>query len=234
MDEKDRRRAVGDRRWRIDDGPSVDPDLIAWYPCDESRTGVGFDASGNGNHGTCSDCPVVTEGLDGGACLFDNGQSIVIEHNASFELQAFTLAAWARPEPLAPDTLYTVVAKPAGTEQRNAYELGFNSFSASDVALMCYGSGTESGCHSTPVVIGQWVHLAMTYDEDGARLYIDGELRAEDTPALDGIGFDGAPLLIGLDYDDGIEAHPMLGLVDDVQLYARALEPDEIAALAAL
>ncbi|MEM6991859.1 MAG: LamG domain-containing protein [Myxococcota bacterium] len=167
----------------------------------------------------------------GGACRFGNGEDIQVEHNASFELQAFTLAAWAWPNPIAEGLLYTVAAKPHGPLERNSYEIGFNFFGNTEVALMCYGGLDDGICSSTPVTTDQWIHVAMTYDGEFGRLYVNGELREEDPAPAVGISYDGAPLLIGIDLDNGLPAHPMDGLIDDVRFYSRALNAEELSAL---
>jgi RNA polymerase sigma factor (sigma-70 family) len=83
---------------------------------------------------------------------------------------------------------------------------------------------------------GRWVHVAFTHSSDGTtRLYQDGvevgrhRSRASATePTL------ARPIAIGVDVNDaGRLEQPLLGSVDEVAVYDRALRPDEIAALAA-
>lgn len=214
-------------------GTGEDPSLVAWYRCEGDGGDIALDSSDNGLHGTCSDCPEPTEGIDGGGCLFNEDSMVIeVEYSPALDLEVFTLAAWARPDPLLDGSLSTIAAKPVGPGERNSYEIGFNFFGPQEVALMCYGSETHNPCYSSAVTTGQWMHIAMTYDGRTARLYIDGEQTQDGPTAKDGIVVDDSPLLIGRDLDNGQPAHPMRGVLDDIRLYSRALDPDEIAALA--
>jgi hypothetical protein len=81
---------------------------------------------------------------------------------------------------------------------------------------------------------GRWVHLAFTHTADGTtRLYQDGvevghsQSRVTSEPALD------TPIAIGVDVNGpGRHELPLLGAVDEVVVYDRALAAQEVAALA--
>ena len=78
---------------------------------------------------------------------------------------------------------------------------------------------------------GAWTHYAGTYDGTTIRVYINGEL-ARQTPmstTLQPSAFDGASLLIGAATSDG--GRSFKGELDDVALWNRTLNDDEIAAV---
>lgn len=64
----------------------------------------------------------------------------------------------------------------------------------------------------------QWHHVAVTYDQNSLRLYVDGRLLGE-RRYRSKIGLNAFPILLG----DGFE-----GLMDDVEIYSRAASADEI------
>ena len=83
-----------------------------------------------------------------------------------------------------------------------------------------------------PLPIGVWVHLVGTWDGEGMGLYIDGALIGIAPAPL--VAFDAQPVLFGCD-DDHDQAGPnglLAGAMDDVRIYARALDAEDIAALA--
>jgi len=65
---------------------------------------------------------------------------------------------------------------------------------------------------------GSWHHLAMTFDRQELRLYVDGEVRAA-VRYVAPAGRNPFPLVIG----DGFQ-----GAVDEVSIYAEALTPEEV------
>jgi hypothetical protein len=84
---------------------------------------------------------------------------------------------------------------------------------------------------STPITDGNWHHLAVTFDAtDDLRLYVDGT--EEDTTSVS------APVVSrSSDVVLGGVAHTpsslqYSGALDDVRLYGRALDADEVGTLA--
>ena len=78
---------------------------------------------------------------------------------------------------------------------------------------------------------GQWHHVAFVVDESGGRLYVDGVLMV----ARGWTGTPGASTTTtGLSFGryPNITTPYLSGSIDEVRLYARALAPAEIAALA--
>ena len=86
---------------------------------------------------------------------------------------------------------------------------------------------------STLVADGKWRHIAAVADRDGgSRLYVDGKLDGQAGPT-DKIRFDsGSPLVMGKSHQKGASARRFLmGHLDDVRIYGRALTDAEIAQL---
>ena len=78
-----------------------------------------------------------------------------------------------------------------------------------------------AGAAADYAVDEKWHQLAMTYDQNILKLYVDGEVRSS-APSKKGIGSNPFPLIIG----DGF-----VGTIDEVSVYDRALDSAEIVTL---
>ena len=72
---------------------------------------------------------------------------------------------------------------------------------------------------------GRWVHLAATFDGRTMRLYMEGEKRGE-LPRPGRVNPNNFSLFLG-NFAAGHKSH-FDGLLDEVRLYSRALEPQEV------
>ena len=77
----------------------------------------------------------------------------------------------------------------------------------------------------------QFHHVACTYDGNELRVYVDGDLANCQTP---GATIDSTPALtdIGHEFGNVSTTEQFRGALDDIHVFARALRPDEICALA--
>ena len=115
----------------------------------------------------------------------------------------------------------------------NAWRLGINNGTTG----IHYGfSGGDRGWQqantATELNTGEWYHVAATYDTNaGALVYIDGVSGASNAN-LEGIDTNEMPLLLG----ENPEATGRFfdGMLDEIQIYSRALSADEIRNLADL
>jgi hypothetical protein len=80
------------------------------------------------------------------------------------------------------------------------------------------------------VLADRWHHVAVVRGGGLVRLYVDGVLSAE--AGAGGIAPVADPFQIG--ERAGGQQFPMNGLIDEIGIWARALTPDEVAALAAM
>ena len=83
--------------------------------------------------------------------------------------------------------------------------------------------------HGISLADGRWHHMAMTFTggtDDTLRLYVDGEPSAERTQAAGSFDVDGWS--VGSKYDG---ADYFGGSMDDVRMYVRALDEDDVAEL---
>ena len=81
---------------------------------------------------------------------------------------------------------------------------------------------------------GAWTHLAGVYDGAFARLYVNGAEKASQT-LTGSFGPDMTPVILGGNGNDaaGVPTELVPGRIDELMLYARALNATEIRQLAA-
>ena len=79
---------------------------------------------------------------------------------------------------------------------------------------------------------GRWYHVAYTFDDATKQqaLYIDGRQVAVGL-ASNSIGYDGQPLLLGRDTENGAPNFFFQGRIDEAAIYNRSLNGVEIASI---
>ena len=229
--------------------PPIAEGLIAYWPLDDGGEGAGAeaeagaeavtrarDASGNGHDGELRNGPEWVEGVRGGALRFDGVDDFVfVPYDAAFDLEAgLTLALWAFLE-ADPD---------AGEGNDWRLLVGRNGFSP--YGLLIEQSGRLNGTvyigeerqmilSEDPLPVGEWVHVAFTYDagEGRARLYLQGALIAEAEAAAGPFKLrEGRPLTISLPAREGSpDVHAWPGKLDEIYFFGRPLTPEEVRAL---
>jgi len=197
----------------------IDPNLVGWWNFEEGQGAVALDSSGHDHHGTLMGDPQWVPGYDGLALDLD-GQSDYIEtHKLPSELgmggrAPRTVALW----------VHTRRFNGGGV-----YEMGGHVSAGDGFCLR-----THTGDNEWRLVYGtwefeftadsldEWVHITHANDSYYAEVYVNGEQimdtwRRLDTP-------DELTFRIGVCEDVAFD-----GLIDDVRLYDRAIEKDEIA-----
>ncbi len=199
-------------------------DLLLYFTFESD--GLLHDRASGHHDATCTGCPSVTGGataatsaasFDGTACM----------HVPAPELKppSFTFAVWEKRAGGLPQT--TLFGKPlnGATGFENSFEI-FTMPSSSVIYLV----GGDSTIQAD-VAIGTWHHIAGTYDAGTLQMYVDGS-QVDSKSGLIPTMYADDDFLIGCDVDSGSEANRFTGLLDEVRLYDRALNPLEIAALA--
>lgn len=216
------------------DGP-LPSGLVVWFPFDDATPQNAADVV-SGFGGTCSmpSCPKTGTGHHGGAFLFDGIDDCVEVANMGQLGQAqITLSLWLLQD--VSDNC-SPVAKPADSVSTTANTWQIETTTNNEIVFTS-SHGTSANTRITaPVntlVIGQWHHVAATYDGTVKRLYVDGAQVASGNQA-GALAYDVQPMWIGCDNNSGTAALRFTGALDDVQLYNRALSLAEIQALAAM
>ncbi|HKS36226.1 MAG TPA: LamG-like jellyroll fold domain-containing protein, partial [Verrucomicrobiae bacterium] len=201
--------------------PSASSGLVAAYGFNEGGGATVTDASGNGNTGTISGATWSAQGKSGGALSFDGASSlVVINDSSSLDLTTgMTLEAWVFPE-ASQSGWRTVIQKEVDT-----YLLHAGSVSPLVPATGATYSGDVTWiAGSGSIAVGQWTHLAGTYDGTRVRLYVNGvEVASAARTGL--ISVNDLPVRIGGNSPYGEHFD---GLIDEVRIYNRALSATEI------
>jgi large repetitive protein len=208
--------------------------LRAWWSLDEGTGNALGDSSTYDNDATLSGTPGWVVGKVGPSALrFDGAQVATVPDDSSLNLtSAMTIVAWIRPEQTGTQDLVTK----AVLGQTNGYQLTLSSPTSAAAQTRVFFRFNQASSADTyrinsstvyPSDGATWIHVAATYDGTTMRLYINGVLEASlDAPAP---AVNGLPLAIG-GQSDGQRNYR--GTIDDLRLYARALSPVEIQALA--
>jgi hypothetical protein len=219
---------------RVDAGPPGPPEqsLIAWYPLDTLADGVTEDISGYGHHAVCvpdpTGCPSLTSGQIGMAMDFGDVAHLRVDNSDGFfdTPDGFTIAAWVLLEASLRSAVMSKLLDSQNTA-KNSWQLEYGD---DDRPAFTTGNdtNTDSAFAEAPVPLGSWVHLAGTWDGATKRFYVDGVLVSE-LPFV--VSFDGSDVVIGGDENNGAPDLIFDSSIDEVRVYNRALDENEILEL---
>jgi hypothetical protein len=203
---------------------------VLWLGLNESAGATRFaDNSLQENNGSCSGGACPTAGLSGYTGLaaeFDGVDDyIIMDHPAATApiTGPVTLAAWIKPATT--DGTQDIVHAMLESPQRSMWlriddgEYHMGGWSASS------GTTPIATFSIPPADVGQWVHLAGVYDGASWNLYRNGVHVA--SAAVDFPASVEAQWAVGA-HSNG--SHFFQGMIDQVEVYPRALSPAEIAA----
>jgi hypothetical protein len=206
------------------------PGLVSWWRAE----GDARDAAG-GNLGTLGNGVAFVPGRVGQAFSFNgDNQYVRIPYSPTLIASNYSVEAWVKPltqvsDPISQDLIFgqaigtvQLVARPGATGVRIVFLFGTDKYTFYEVAS------------ETEIPIGEFTHLAGTWDGTTLRLYINGTLDAENSlgaaPVDSGCDFFiGGFSTTGKGYCDG-EGQFFNGLIDEAAFYRRALSSAEVQA----
>ena len=200
-----------------------------WMFDDDNGDTQANDSSGNGNHGTIKG-PTFIAGKNGGALSFDGVDDYVDLGRLNVNGTGLTIAAWINADSFVGfDQDGRIVSKATGIQQQDHFWMLSTIRQGSETVLrfrlktggitdtLIAGSGNLS--------VGQWHHVAATYDGALMRLYLDGvevgSLAKTGTVDVNAA----APAWIGRNPGN---YGPFDGRIDDARLYDHGLSQHEI------
>jgi glucose/arabinose dehydrogenase len=208
-------------------------DLVLRLPFDEV-TGSGAraaDLSGLANNGTLVGGPARVVGIVGRRALAFNGTSGYVRVNGSPSLnsarQGITISAWV----LRTSNQVgwrSIVSRQQGTGTNEHFNLAFDNNNFRWIVQTQSYSAPLGG----PAPLGQWIHLAGTYDGAAVKLFVNG-VQHFTTPLSGPIAASTNPIIIAGNVNAAGAAPAQLfsGRVDEVRIYNQALSTTEIEAL---
>lgn len=205
--------------------------LVSWWPGEGNATDIR-----SANNGTNVGSVSFVAGKVGQAFSFNGTNFIRVARNSNLEPSQVTVDAWVKAS--SPGVFKSIVTKGASGGTSASYAL----YTGSSGGLIFYVFDGSTFVLSPDAGSGVWDgafhHVAGTYDGATVRLYVDGVQVGSGTPTTISIGY-GLPtnndLYIG-SYNDGITTFPpgfvnFPGVVDEVEIFSRALTGTEIQAI---
>ncbi len=191
---------------------------------DVVNAGIAEDSVGE-NNGTIHGATWTPDGKVGGAMSFNNDWIVIPDHE-SLNPEFMSLEAWIYVDHL--ESSYNTAVAKNSPYYYHLYMLAFGTEThyCPEFWVHPWPGTCQRVYPSERIREGEWIHWAGTYDEEFARLYLNGELVAErvspGTPIPRVVG----PLFIGR--NDGAGNHNFHGVIDEVALYNRALTAEEV------
>lgn len=145
---------------------------------------------------------------------------IEVPHAAALNPETITVEAWLN---MVSGLSYTGGGCPSivGKAYTETYWLGI---CANRIRFYSHGSGSSRDS-SGQIPIGEWVHVAVTYDGSNLRFFINGELDSEFEHDLGPMPSNTEPLRIGSSVDYDVRPH---AAIDEVRLWSVARSEAEI------
>ncbi|HEX6188418.1 MAG TPA: protein kinase [Pyrinomonadaceae bacterium] len=198
--------------------------LIGWWPGD----GDVNDVSGR-NHGKVQGNVTFAPGKVGRAFNLDGSSFVTMGNPPVLNLTGsqVTLSGWINPRVTAP-AIYFGKTRFGPNDYLLLYGRGVGAMiSVNGVGISAVGySDFPSKTKLYVPPIGEWTHIAMTYDGKTVVLYANGEIIGQVFYSGNIVGTD-EPFNIGGRADDQ-GTGKFNGLIDEVQVFNRALSADEI------
>ena len=205
----------------------TDPALVGWWTFDEGSGNIAADSSGNGNDGTLNG-PVewTTEGKLGGAMKFTGPYNFVqVQDSPSLDMtDAITIAAWINPSWTGNNRIMQKSSGGGDNQYRLLKEWGDN--------MVFHLPGPSPDRLEFPGLppIGEWTHLAATYDGSSMKVYYNGVVVGEQDSSGQ-LGTSDGTLCIGTKHETAPAGDEYNGMLDDIRIYNRALSLSEIKQL---
>lgn len=205
--------------------------LIAYWNFDEG-SGTLLQDSQNSNDGTIVGASWVP-GVRGSALSFDGNDYVTIPDDASLRPGLMTLAAWVK---TSQSSSVVFIGKnnwnlSAGEQYVLSMLSNQGNLSFKRNGNCVVNAGWTYTATTTSINDGNWHHLAGTWDGTEARIYLDGTLSAtQNHPAGLIDNCTGGTLDFGRWYN--LFPFYLIGEMDEVYLYDRALSASEVRQLA--
>ena len=212
--------------FRADSGPIPPPaGMVSWWPGD-GHTGDIVD----GNHGTLTGDATFAPGMVGQAFSFDGaGDFVIVPDSSSLNpTEAITVDFWVFVT--ATQGERDIVSKDGESSDRQ-YLVSAASSNRFRAHISVVGTATfQNFDGATLVLLNTWCHVAMTYDGATLKLYVNGVLDGS-MPVSGPIITTTQPVRIGGGSPPGTNPWYSPGLIDEVEIFNRALSGAEIQSI---
>lgn len=224
---------------------NIQDGLIVYYPFDEAAGKTASDNSKNKNDGELigSAAWAPKQGKIGGAVRFDGGEGSVVDENGGDyinDLDAFTISVWVKSDSVGNDRGIVFGKDPAGGDDIFGLRYDASSWATKGGTNLIKASISTTGGGQayegkSDVQSDEWQHIILSWKSgEKLALYVDAVL--DDDPTHNDDAKNGkisgvTKLIIGKGAKDN-NGTSWPGLIDDLRIYDRALNLDEIETLA--
>jgi len=203
----------------------LEENTVLLYLFDEEAAEEATDVSEFENHGEITDAEWTENGKNGGALVFDGATSLIeVPHHDSLLPggDALTIEAWFKPASF-PGGHPPMARKGAVAESG----WGFDTPGGKIRGFVYTAPGDPAVAQgATPMKLDTWHHLAMVYDGEEVRIYLDGELDGE-VPRKGDINENEASVWIGKKANESVWLD---GTLDELRILNVAISEEQIQA----
>jgi hypothetical protein len=214
------------------DPATLDDDLVAHWTFDEGSGDVVLDHSGNGHDGQISAGTWISSGRFRGALHLDQGAFVSVDDfpNAT---RSWSVSAWVRVTDATPSTEVYKTVISTEIESSGGWEMNIDRSMAQPGAHFGYWEGSAVADYYRItcfcMAFGEWTHIVASVDADAGTLFLYvGSVLGASMPITHTILPGSATLYMGKWTGDG---RLLVGDLDDILIYNRALFPVEVAEL---
>lgn len=215
--------------WMRMSSAQLPKDIIFYVNCDEGSGDSVKDYSPNG---------LVLKVVAGKAKWADGkfGKALDLDGATAFQApkagavaklkDTISVGAWVKPAALSGWSNLIEMDAPAGMRANKAWKTGFNN---ALLVFTTYEVKDHNG--ATNLKIGEWQHVAYTYDTKSARLYINGKLDKEEPGSGTFDTSDKVVTTIDIGWRSSTQASYFKGLIDELWISNVVKTEKEIAEL---
>lgn len=224
--------------------PPVAPEVnvIAHYSFENVEGTLVPDSSENAFDGTAFGSPEFVEGKNGTGMKLNGENGVTIPVGAGTVGTQFTVSAWIKIEEGSPARPYRILSTGAWGNGTTGFQLGVDTSYGKGCLVYCVGEPEGAGWwqrqteFSSPLMDGQWHHIAISFDTDAALAvgFLDGVMM--DIMVLPST-VDVSPwsalteLCIGGSYVGDVLGESFVGTLDDVAVTDYFFTENDIAFL---
>jgi N-acetylneuraminic acid mutarotase len=197
--------------------------MVSWWPGDGDANDIQ-----DSNNGTSQNGATFAPGKVAQAFSFDGVDHFVgVPDSANLNLtEALTIDAWVNPS--VANQYGGIVEKTVGDHVNTQYLLHLEGGIVFFRLIIVPGVDHRTVHSNSVIPINEWTHVAGTWDGATMNLFINGVQQTETVAVTPPINSGAGPTLIGRLGDN---IYHFAGLIDEVEIFNRALSTQEIIAL---
>lgn len=210
--------------------------LVACYPFN----GNAKDETGNGNNGTANDATLTTDRFEKANSAYSfNGSNLISINPAQFKNESYSYTTWVKLDnlPSAGDNNCFITIGGAGGDQVLSVTSSYQSQTSNGFNVGGYNNGNpiqSNNWNNITPTVGKWYHLVCTRDNTSIKLYVNGQLIVNNSILTSTGGTTpnyGSPTYVTFGARNGGASQYMQGSLDDIHLYNRPLNAQEVKVL---